>query len=68
MTQTPKYPWNEVPDGGYFFVPAVNAQRVREEGILAAAECGVKYRSQIGIYDGQYGVIFRRVGTLRAPY
>lgn len=67
MTQTTKYPWNETLDGGYFFVPAVNAQRVREEGVLAAVECGVKYRSQIGIYEGRYGVLFRRLGLLTTP-
>jgi hypothetical protein len=55
-----KYPWTEVPDGGYFFVPAINAELVRTEGMEAAIQQRVHGTAAVGIYDKHYGVLFRR--------
>lgn len=59
------YPWTTIPDGGYFFVPAVNAERVRREGLIAAMRCDVKAKAHIGIYNKRYGVLFQKITTLR---
>lgn len=64
MTDPTIYPWNKTPDGGYFFVPAVNAERVRKEGLIAAMRFGIHAKAQIGIYGKYYGVLFQRITTM----
>jgi len=56
------YPWADVPVGGGFFVPTLKAEEVRREGLVAAIHAGVPAKAETGIYNNQYGVMFRRVG------
>jgi len=57
-----KYPWSDIPPGGSFFVPALNVKEVRREGIVAAMYVDVLHiEGTAGIYNGLYGVMFRRV-------
>lgn len=62
-----RFPWNETPDGGHFFTPAVNAARVRDEGLSEAILLGIRAHARVGIYNKQYGVIFQRVNMFGAP-
>ena len=67
-TTNSKYPWNDIPPGGSFFVPALNVKEVRREGLIAAMYADVlQVEGTAGIYDGLYGVIFRRLDKPRVP-
>jgi len=64
MTKS-KYPWTELPDGSAFFVPTLTPDKTRYEGLVAAMRCGVRGEAQVGIYDRKYGVLFRKLETLK---
>ena len=55
------FPWSETEPGGAFFVPSLNTERTRREGIVAAMHLGLRVKTQIGIYNKRYGVLFIRV-------
>ena len=56
-----RYPWSRLkPDEG-FFIPCLDTAYVREEGLKAAVRSRVLSASaQIGIFNGQFGVLFQR--------
>jgi len=57
-----RYPWNDVAPGDSFFVPALDVERVRSEGIVEGIRCAVKVKAEIGVYNKRYGVLFTRLG------
>lgn len=54
------YPWAETPPGGSFFVPALDLQKTREAGLLAALHLRIKGKASFGIFNGKHGVLFTR--------
>lgn len=42
-------------------MPAVDAEKIKQDGMLAAMHHGVKGKAAIGSYHGKFGVIFQRV-------
>lgn len=55
------YPWQKTPVGGGFFVPSLNLELVRENGLRAAVHHKIKAKAQYGIVGGRIGVLFTRV-------
>jgi len=54
------YPWAKTPRGGAFFVPTLELERVKEDGLRAAVYHKIKARTQFGVVDGRLGVLFIR--------
>ncbi len=55
------YPWSETPPGGWFFVPSLNPEQTRMEGLQAAIHYQIfKIDVEVGVYKGRYGVKFSR--------
>lgn len=51
--------WQRVEPGKGFFVPCLDAEKVKEEGLRAAVPLRLKKATAtIGIKDGKYGVWF----------
>jgi hypothetical protein len=38
------------------------------EGLIAAMRCNIKATGTIGIYDKRYGVLFKRITTLKQAW
>lgn len=55
------YPWAKVPPKGGFFVPTLELDRVKEDGLRAAVFHKVKAKAQFGVSEGRLGVWFTRV-------
>ena len=55
------YPWQQLERGQGFFVPCLDVERIREEGLREAVKCRVKdARAVSGIHRGLMGVMFSR--------
>ena len=55
------YPWNKTPVGGGFFVPTLNLEQTREDGLRAAVFYKMKGKSVFIVKDTRLGVWFTRV-------
>jgi hypothetical protein len=65
MKKTIKYPWKQLKKGQGFFVPALDTEKAKEEGLKAALTARVKGKAYVGIKSKQLGVVFVRVdGTV----
>jgi hypothetical protein len=61
MKKTIKYPWKQLKKGQGFFVPALDTEKAKEEGLKAALTARVKGKAYVGIKSKQLGVVFVRV-------
>ena len=55
------YPWKNTPVKGVFFVPSLNYERTKQEGLNAALHNGFIAKAEFGVMDGKLGVMFTRV-------
>jgi len=55
------YPWNKTPLHGGFFVPTLNLELTREEGLRAAVFYKMKGKATFVVKDKRLGVLFTRV-------
>lgn len=55
------YPWSKTPAGGGFFVPTLELERIKQDGLRAAVHYKVKGKAQFGVKGGRLGVWFTRV-------
>jgi len=55
------YPWSTTPVKGGFFVPTLQLEKVKLDGLKAAIYNKVKATAEFGIKDGKLGVWFTRV-------
>ena len=55
------YPWEKTPVKGGFFVPTLQLEVVRLDGIKAAINCRVKAKAEPCVKDGMLGVWFTRL-------
>ena len=63
--KTIQYPWRQLKKGQGFFVPALDTNKAREEGVKAAVAARVKGKAYVGIKSKPLGVMFVRVdGTV----
>lgn len=60
MKPTTPYPWSKTEPGSGFFIPTLKAEQVREEVLLAAQYEDIRGKAVIGVYKGQFGVLFIR--------
>ena len=56
----PLYPWPTLERGHGFFVPCLDTEYVKKEGLLAAAHSRIYAKAFVGIKDGKLGVLFVR--------
>ena len=61
MKKTIKYPWKQLKKGQGFFVPAIDTEKAKEEGLKAALTARVKGKAYVGIRDKKLGVTFVRL-------
>ena len=61
MKTTIRYPWQQLKKGQGFFVPALDTEKAKEEGLKAALTARVKGKAYVGIKSKQLGVVFVRV-------
>lgn len=59
------YPWNRLQNDEWFFVPSLDPETTRREGLLAAVALPFNVHATIGVYQGRYGVLFSRVPPAR---
>jgi hypothetical protein len=63
--KTIRYPWQQLKKGQGFFVPALDTEKAKEEGLKAALTARVKGKAYVGIKAKRLGVVFVRVdGTV----
>ena len=62
-----RYPWADVAPGQGFFVPCLDTQKTRLEGLQAAAALHIKAQARVAICRGRYGVWFFRPPAPTAP-
>lgn len=56
-----KYPWLQLERGQGFFVPSLDTEKTREEGLRAAVTARrFDAKAHIGVINGQLGVLFVR--------
>jgi hypothetical protein len=56
------YPWNKLKKGQGFFVPCLDTQTVRQEGLIQAMRLNVhNARAVAGVSEGLIGVWFYRL-------
>ena len=55
------FPWLEVPPQGGFFVPTLNLDVVKVNGLKAALYHRVQAKAEIGRKNGKLGVWFTRL-------
>jgi hypothetical protein len=60
MKKTIQYPWRQLKRGQGFFVPALDTDKAKEEGLKAAFAARVKGKAYVGIKSKQLGVLFLR--------
>ena len=53
-----EYPWALMEKGDAVFVPTLNEEVTREEGLKSALSFGRFVESRFGIFDGKLGVMF----------
>jgi hypothetical protein len=51
MKKTIQYPWQQLKKGQGFFVPALDTEKAKEEGLKAALTARVKGKAYVGIRD-----------------
>jgi hypothetical protein len=56
MKKTIQYPWQQLKKGQGFFVPALDTEKAKEEGLKAALTARVKGKAYVGIKSKQLGV------------
>ena len=56
-----RYRWDRVKVGQTLFVPCLEFEATRREGLAAALAYRYKVTAQVGIKDGVFGVLFVRV-------
>lgn len=57
-----KYPWAELGVNGTFFVPTLKPADTIREGLQASIGTpAVPAQPRVGIQDGKFGVLFRRM-------
>lgn len=61
MKKTIQYPWKQLKRGQGFFVPALDTEKAKEEGLKAAFAARVKAKAYVGIKSKQLGVLFLRL-------
>ena len=54
------FPWDRLEPGQGFFVPCVDTDKMRQQGLRAALHAKVRAEATVGIYGGQLGVWFSR--------
>ena len=55
------YPWNKTPVKGGFFVPSLNLEQTKEDGLRAAVFNKMKAKVTFVVHNGRLGVLFTRV-------
>ena len=55
-----RYPWSQLERGQGFFVPGLDTEKVKEEGLKAALTARVGGKAFVGIVKGRLGVLFVR--------
>lgn len=53
-----EYPWALMEKGDAVFVPTLNEEVTKEEGLKSALSFGRIVESRFGIFDGKLGVMF----------
>jgi hypothetical protein len=59
------YPWEKTPYGHSFFVPSLNPEATRREGLQEGIRLRVFGKAAPCIWNGQLGVMFTRLKQLR---
>lgn len=57
------YPWKLMGKEDAIFVPTLNADITREEGLKTALSFGRMVKYEFGIFDGKLGVLFTVLKT-----
>lgn len=52
------YPWELMEKGDAIFIPTLNEDITKEEGLKSALSSGRFVKTQFGIFDGKLGVLF----------
>jgi hypothetical protein len=61
---TLKYPWKQLERGQGFFIPCLNPEETRREGLIQAQHAHVfDARAYVGIRNGRLGVLFKRLSS-----
>ena len=56
-----RWPWHRVEQGQGFFIPCLDTESLRTEGIHKAMEARVfNAHAMVGVYAGRYGLLFFR--------
>ena len=54
-----RYPWTKLKRGQGFFIPCLDTDAVKVEGLKAAVRCRCFYaKAKVGIKNGKTGVMF----------
>jgi hypothetical protein len=57
-----RFPWETLDKGQGFFIPCLDTDEVREQGLKKAVFCRLRdARAKAGIYQGFTGVMFYRL-------
>jgi hypothetical protein len=57
-----QFPWTKIEKGQGFFIPCLDIDAVREQGLKKATLCRVlDARAKTGIYQGYAGIMFYRL-------
>lgn len=54
------YPWDRLGPEQAFFVPSLDPEKTRRDGLVSAAVLPFTVHATIGVYQGRYGVLFSR--------
>lgn len=61
MNLTVRYPWSQLKKGQGFFVPCLDTEKIKEEGLKAAVSARVfDAKTKVGVITGRYGILFFR--------
>ena len=53
-----EYPWALMEKGDAIFIPTLNADIAKEEGLKSALSFGRLVKAHFGIFDGRLGMLF----------
>jgi hypothetical protein len=62
-----RYPWSQLSRGQGFFVPSLDPEKTKEEGLRAAVYVRrFDAKARVGVLNGRLGVLFTVAPPLRA--
>lgn len=53
-----KFPWDKLKPGQGFFIPCLDTEAIKEEGLRSAVPLRLRVTASVGVYRGKYGVLF----------